>query len=543
MIHSPAVNVSLGILENGSYPPDPYIPSLVQAHHKFVDERFDHKIKPTNGLAARAKFIEVDKVIIKLHIYDFSSAIRHRRMVQEKLSSLDGVVICSTSDESKKSLNDIRDWMALVDGHARKNCFRTLLRCKVDDASTSVSDDFETWCLDENDCWLTSAKTGTNVSRFFELTRSRRGSKIENAANDTNLNPERNSSKLIQKHGKKADCNIVISTQKWRQSKSQQQKWKVGSIVEVYSRSQQKWFPSTIRKISKDEIGITKLHTTIKTVSRENMAHIRPCPGHRKKLFMRRLKIKDMAVVERVRDDGTVDLDVKKQVDYRDLQRLRRQISESRSEINELRKELEILRSERTDILRMRIGKTGSSSETLLDKESMSTKATSATKGSSTDSKGFHLNIHRDLALLLNELKHYSRLSSLSESLRDMRKIIEGIVDFYQRGVSESENLKREKMNEFRIGLIKLKNEIVALQCAEENFPIVSVGIACIVGFRMNIVNFLFAFSLALVVRWVCSDWINRLWEDEQMSNLLRMWNKDELISKTESALNDIEDS
>mmetsp|Transcript_10619 Transcript_10619/g.16988 ORF Transcript_10619/g.16988 Transcript_10619/m.16988 type:complete len:268 (+) Transcript_10619:1333-2136(+) len=245
----------------------------------------------------------------------------------------------------------------------------------------------------------------------------------------------------------------------------------------------------------------------------------------------------------------------------RDLQRLRRQISESRSEINELRKELEILRSERTDILRMRIGKTGSSSETLLDKESMSTKATSATKGSSTDSKGFHLNIHRDLALLLNELKHYSRLSSLSESLRDMRKIIEGIVDFYQRGVSESENLKREKMNEFRIGLIKLKNEIVALQCAEENFPIVSVvlsllrplkpflqdrkniGIACIVGFRMNIVNFLFAFSLALVVRWVCSDWINRLWEDEQMSNLLRMWNKDELISKTESALNDIEDS
>mmetsp|Transcript_32893 Transcript_32893/g.45898 ORF Transcript_32893/g.45898 Transcript_32893/m.45898 type:complete len:289 (+) Transcript_32893:998-1864(+) len=265
------------------------------------------------------------------------------------------------------------------------------------------------------------------------------------------------------------------------------------------------------------------------------------------------------AVVERVRDDGTVDLDVKKQVDYRriranemisatslacairdgerqksklerDLQRLRKQISESRSEINLLRRELEMLRSERADTLRMRIGKTGSSSETLIDKESMSSKATLATNNSSADSKRFHHIINWDLAQLLNELKQNSKLSRLSESLRNTRKIIEGIVDFYQRGVNESENLKKKKMNEFRVGLMKLKDEIFALQCAEDNFPVVSVvlallrplkpflqdrkniGIACIVGFRMNIVNCLFVFSLALVVRWVCLDWINRLW-------------------------------
>ena len=139
---------------------------------RFCDNVFYEKTKSTIGVAFKRKKVDVnDKLNIELHIWDFGGEERYRTLFPSYCNGASAALILYDITD-KESLNDVKNWVNIIDKNASENVIKIMIGAKIDLEDQRVisiaeakkaSQRFD--CL--GDPLETSSKTGENVEKAF----------------------------------------------------------------------------------------------------------------------------------------------------------------------------------------------------------------------------------------------------------------------------------------------------------------------------------------------------------------------------------------
>ncbi|MFX1394372.1 MAG: Rab family GTPase [Promethearchaeota archaeon] len=139
---------------------------------RFCDNIFHEKTMETIGVAFKKKKINIDdKVDIELNIWDFGGEEKYRTLFPSYCNGASAALILYDTT-NKDSLNDVINWVKIIQSNALENANLVLIGTKIDlkdkreikkaDAK-KISQKFNL----QGEIIETSAKTGENVEKAF----------------------------------------------------------------------------------------------------------------------------------------------------------------------------------------------------------------------------------------------------------------------------------------------------------------------------------------------------------------------------------------
>ena len=139
---------------------------------RFCDNVFHEKTMSTIGVAFKRKKVEINHNInIELHIWDFGGEEKYRTLFPSYCNG-DSAALILYDITNKESLNDVKNWIKIIDKNANEKVIKILIGTKIDledqrvisvEEAKKASQKFD--CL--GDPLETSSKTGENVEKAF----------------------------------------------------------------------------------------------------------------------------------------------------------------------------------------------------------------------------------------------------------------------------------------------------------------------------------------------------------------------------------------
>jgi len=139
---------------------------------RFCDNIFYERTKATIGVEFRKKVVTLNnKINIEMTIWDFGGEERYRVLFPSYCNGASAALILyDTTNE--ESLDDIKNWVKIIDGNALESVIKVLIGSKIDlkdnrvismEEAKRTSQKFN--CI--GDPTETSSKTGENVEKAF----------------------------------------------------------------------------------------------------------------------------------------------------------------------------------------------------------------------------------------------------------------------------------------------------------------------------------------------------------------------------------------
>jgi small GTP-binding protein len=139
---------------------------------RFCDNVFYERTKATIGVEFRKKVVTLDnKINIEMTIWDFGGEERYRALFPSYCNGASAALILyDTTNE--ESLDDIKNWVKIIDGNALENVIKVLIGSKIDLKDNRVISMAEAKKTSQKfncigDPIETSSKTGENVEKAF----------------------------------------------------------------------------------------------------------------------------------------------------------------------------------------------------------------------------------------------------------------------------------------------------------------------------------------------------------------------------------------
>jgi small GTP-binding protein len=140
---------------------------------RFCDNVFNEEMMDTIGVAFKRKKMIVDENReLDLTIWDFGGEEKYRFMFPSYVNGAAAALILFDSTR-KETLEDVKNWVEIIDENTNKNIVKILLATKIDlEKERQVSiEDARKLCKKYN-CYKeplgTSSKTGENVEKAFQ---------------------------------------------------------------------------------------------------------------------------------------------------------------------------------------------------------------------------------------------------------------------------------------------------------------------------------------------------------------------------------------
>ena len=142
---------------------------------RFCDNIFKEDMKATIGVDFKRKIITVkgshNEISLELNIWDFSGEVKYRTLFPSYAHGASAALILFDTT-NKDSLNDIDNWIEIIDENAFHNIVKQVIATKIDlksERQVSKKDATEffkkyDWC---EEITSTSSKTGENVEEAF----------------------------------------------------------------------------------------------------------------------------------------------------------------------------------------------------------------------------------------------------------------------------------------------------------------------------------------------------------------------------------------
>jgi len=142
---------------------------------RFCDNIFKEDMKATIGVDFKRKIITVEgshnEISIELNIWDFGGERKYRTLFPAYANGASAAFVLFDTT-SKKSLEDIDNWIKIIDENAYPNIVKQIIATKIDleserEVSKKGATDFckkYDWC---KEITSTSSKTGENVEEAF----------------------------------------------------------------------------------------------------------------------------------------------------------------------------------------------------------------------------------------------------------------------------------------------------------------------------------------------------------------------------------------
>jgi small GTP-binding protein len=139
---------------------------------RFCDNIFHEKTMATIGVAFKRKNVKInDKLNIELHIWDFGGEEKYRTLFPSYCNGASAALILYDITD-KHSLNDVENWIKIIDKNASGNVIKVLIGTKIDlkekreiflEAAERISQKYKFLGKPIE----TSSKTGENVENAF----------------------------------------------------------------------------------------------------------------------------------------------------------------------------------------------------------------------------------------------------------------------------------------------------------------------------------------------------------------------------------------
>jgi len=139
---------------------------------RFCDDVFHEKTMSTIGVAFKRKKVDVnDKLNLELHIWDFGGEEKYRTLFPSYCNGASAALILYDITD-KESLNDVKNWVNIIDKNAAENVIKIIIGTKIDLEDQRVITQSEAKKISQKfDCLgppiETSSKTGENVEDAF----------------------------------------------------------------------------------------------------------------------------------------------------------------------------------------------------------------------------------------------------------------------------------------------------------------------------------------------------------------------------------------
>lgn len=139
---------------------------------RFCDNVFHEKTISTIGVAFKRKKVYVnEKMSIELHIWDFGGEEKYRTLFPSYCNGASGALLLYDIT-NKKSLDDVKNWVKIIDKNAIENVIKIMIGTKIDmEDQRVISYDDARKTSRKYKCLLdpieTSSKTGENVENAF----------------------------------------------------------------------------------------------------------------------------------------------------------------------------------------------------------------------------------------------------------------------------------------------------------------------------------------------------------------------------------------
>ena len=99
---------------------------------RFCDNIFHEKTMATIGVAFKRKNVKInDKLNIELHIWDFAGEEKYRTLFPSYCNGASAALILYDITD-KHSLNDVENWIKIIDKNASGNVIKVLIGTKID---------------------------------------------------------------------------------------------------------------------------------------------------------------------------------------------------------------------------------------------------------------------------------------------------------------------------------------------------------------------------------------------------------------------------
>ncbi len=139
---------------------------------RFCDNVFYERTRATIGVEFRKKVVTLDnKIDIEMNIWDFGGEERFRVLFPSYCNGASAALILyDTTNE--ESLDDIKNWVKIIDGNALESVIKVLIGSKIDLKDNRVISMAEAEKTSQKfncigDPIETSSKTGENVEKAF----------------------------------------------------------------------------------------------------------------------------------------------------------------------------------------------------------------------------------------------------------------------------------------------------------------------------------------------------------------------------------------
>ncbi len=142
---------------------------------RFCDNIFNLETLSTIGVDFKRKIITIkgshNEITLELNIWDFSGEVKYRKLFPSYAHGASAALILFDTT-NKDSLNDIDNWIEIIDENAFHNIVKQVIATKIDlksERQVSKKDATEffkkyDWC---EEITSTSSKTGENVEEAF----------------------------------------------------------------------------------------------------------------------------------------------------------------------------------------------------------------------------------------------------------------------------------------------------------------------------------------------------------------------------------------
>ncbi|MHA1642428.1 MAG: GTP-binding protein [Promethearchaeota archaeon] len=140
---------------------------------RYATGRFDMSTLSTIGVDFETKKIKVDNKDVLLNIWDFAGERKFRMLLPSYISGASGALILYDIT-NRESLEDLHDWMKIIDSVPNGPKTRILVEAKIDlekyrEVNREEGLKFHEKYNFQGELIGTSAKTGENVENVFEL--------------------------------------------------------------------------------------------------------------------------------------------------------------------------------------------------------------------------------------------------------------------------------------------------------------------------------------------------------------------------------------
>ncbi len=140
---------------------------------RFVDNTFDERTQSTLGVAFKRKLMKSEEIDAQLTIWDFGGEEKYRSLFPDYIQGSNAALLLYDITR-KESLQDIVNWVQILDANAPEECVKVLIGTKRDlendrQVQHSDAEDFIKQYHFAGELLETSAKTGENVEKAFQM--------------------------------------------------------------------------------------------------------------------------------------------------------------------------------------------------------------------------------------------------------------------------------------------------------------------------------------------------------------------------------------